>query len=486
MDRRASGTQKTHALSGRKTAGQATPRIRLRLLLLLWVWAVLMFVVVDLFRNVPAFDRVRPRARVYEAMRHTAHEMVGEPNQEEDNAPPAVTWPVLTLLLLDVASDESLPGLLLEVNYDNGGHRLLRTDSDGALAVPQIDAFTLSTRGSRRLVRPSERYPSDLGSVVWTYTATVITGSITLEDPSVLNQAGTKMTVTGAPIARKGGQQGASSSEDTGSIVWFERNAESRGLYSATIDAGKWTMEVPVLGTIGILGHASGHQFASASVDVSQAQTQETHLFLRRQQAVRLEVTDTEGAPVREANVQYRVQRTGTWIDINPHWGYLYRNATGQPYTSETTRAGAQEAMTIWTNTDEAGCVRIECPMVGDTYTLTIRAEGFRQHVWKGSQPVTDTSVSMTRSRSPLPRYRFVHGGRQILRGTLYLCEEQDGSHSVLPAIPCSDGWFACVLAERGIEYVAIIQGYDEDGNTLECRVVLGDEETVEVRDSRR
>jgi hypothetical protein len=473
-----------------KTGVHGGRRVGWRLLILLWVWAALVFVVVDLFRNVPAFDRIRPRAKLYEGMRYAAHEMVGEPYQEEDKALLVpVTGPLLDLLVLDVASDEPVADLLVEVSYGNANHRSLRTDADGVLAVPNVDAFTLATHGPRRLVRPSERYPSDLGTVVWSYTATIITGTVTLEDPSVIDQVGTKVTVTGAPIARRNGQlQGASSLDQVGSIVWFERNAENRGLYSAAIKAGKWTMEVPVLGTIGILGHASGHQFECASVDVQESygQRPEVHLYLRRVQAVRLELTDTDGSPVREANVQYRVQRAGTWVDINPHWGYLYRNATGQPYTSETTRAGAQEAITIWTSTDEAGRARIECPMVGDTYTLTIRARGFRQHVSKSSQQVTDPAVVMTRSQSPLPRYRLVHGGRQILRGTLYLCEERDGSQSVLPAIPCLDGWFDCALAERGIEYVAIIQGYDEDGNTLQGRVVLGDEESVDIRDARR
>jgi antitoxin component YwqK of YwqJK toxin-antitoxin module len=61
--------------------GERTPRRRVRpvLLVLLWVWAILVFVVVDLFRNVPAFDRIRPEAKLYEGMRKAAHEMVGEP-----------------------------------------------------------------------------------------------------------------------------------------------------------------------------------------------------------------------------------------------------------------------------------------------------------------------------------------------------------------------------------------------------------------------
>jgi hypothetical protein len=54
-------------------------RVRPFLLVLLWIWAVLIFGVVDLFRNVPEFDRVRPKSRLYEGMRKAAHRMVGEP-----------------------------------------------------------------------------------------------------------------------------------------------------------------------------------------------------------------------------------------------------------------------------------------------------------------------------------------------------------------------------------------------------------------------
>jgi hypothetical protein len=54
-------------------------RVGVRLLLLLWLWAALMFTVVDLFLNVPAFDKVRPRAVYYRAARVVAHDLVGEP-----------------------------------------------------------------------------------------------------------------------------------------------------------------------------------------------------------------------------------------------------------------------------------------------------------------------------------------------------------------------------------------------------------------------
>jgi hypothetical protein len=43
-----------------------------------------MALVLDLFLNVPEFDRVRPRAQFYRAARYVAHEMVGEPISEEE------------------------------------------------------------------------------------------------------------------------------------------------------------------------------------------------------------------------------------------------------------------------------------------------------------------------------------------------------------------------------------------------------------------
>jgi len=59
--------------------------VRLVLLLLLWAWAALVFVVIDLFYDVPEFDRIRPRAELYRAMRYVAHEMVERPYTEDDD-----------------------------------------------------------------------------------------------------------------------------------------------------------------------------------------------------------------------------------------------------------------------------------------------------------------------------------------------------------------------------------------------------------------
>ena len=59
-------------------------RVRPVLLVLLWIWAVCVFAVVDLFFNVEEFGGIRPRARLYRAMRYTGHRLVGEPYLDGD------------------------------------------------------------------------------------------------------------------------------------------------------------------------------------------------------------------------------------------------------------------------------------------------------------------------------------------------------------------------------------------------------------------
>lgn len=61
-----------------RQSNQVAPRVRLRLLLLLWVWAIVMFLVVDLFRNAPELDAIRPRSTLYNAARGVAHRLIGE------------------------------------------------------------------------------------------------------------------------------------------------------------------------------------------------------------------------------------------------------------------------------------------------------------------------------------------------------------------------------------------------------------------------
>jgi hypothetical protein len=59
-------------------------RIRWTLLALLWIWAGCMALVLDLFWNIQEFDRIRPGARLYRAVRYVAHRMVGERYAEDD------------------------------------------------------------------------------------------------------------------------------------------------------------------------------------------------------------------------------------------------------------------------------------------------------------------------------------------------------------------------------------------------------------------
>ena len=59
-------------------------RVGWRLLILLWIWVVCVFAVVDLFLNVPEFDRIRPDAEIYRSTRYVAHKLVGVPYEESD------------------------------------------------------------------------------------------------------------------------------------------------------------------------------------------------------------------------------------------------------------------------------------------------------------------------------------------------------------------------------------------------------------------
>jgi antitoxin component YwqK of YwqJK toxin-antitoxin module len=64
----------------RSDTSEAPRRRRVRgvLLVLLWVWAVVIFLIVDLFRSPEEFDRVRPDSRIYRGMQQAAHDLVGE------------------------------------------------------------------------------------------------------------------------------------------------------------------------------------------------------------------------------------------------------------------------------------------------------------------------------------------------------------------------------------------------------------------------
>jgi len=66
------------------TCAPTTRRVRFTLLALLWAFAATVFLVVDLFLNVSAFDEIRPRATLYRSVRYVGHSMVGEPYLEAD------------------------------------------------------------------------------------------------------------------------------------------------------------------------------------------------------------------------------------------------------------------------------------------------------------------------------------------------------------------------------------------------------------------
>ena len=64
------------------SAPRDTRRVRPMLLILLWIWVVTVAVVLDMFWDVEEFDRIRPRAKLYQGMRVAAHKMVGVPVPE--------------------------------------------------------------------------------------------------------------------------------------------------------------------------------------------------------------------------------------------------------------------------------------------------------------------------------------------------------------------------------------------------------------------
>jgi hypothetical protein len=73
-----------------KDAKKGSRRVRPLLLILLWIWAACVFVTVDLFRNVSAFDAVRPRSPLYSNLRQAGHEIAGEPILDAMQAPLAL------------------------------------------------------------------------------------------------------------------------------------------------------------------------------------------------------------------------------------------------------------------------------------------------------------------------------------------------------------------------------------------------------------
>lgn len=121
-------------------------RVRWTLLVLLWIWAACVFTVLDLFKNVEEFDRIRPDSRIYEGMRVAAHRMIGEPIQVAVPAPPAVGIPLARDLERARATDD--PGVLA----------LLASDGD-----PRVRLAALEKLGDReellRIVRDETETP---------------------------------------------------------------------------------------------------------------------------------------------------------------------------------------------------------------------------------------------------------------------------------------------------------------------------------------
>jgi hypothetical protein len=119
--------------------------VRATLLVLLWFWAATMFLVVDLFLNVPAFDRARPRAPLYRAARIVAHEMVGEPIVEEGLG-------VCSAMPVREARGERVapPGQVCTGSRHPGGRPDLRTPQGARLYDGLRRAATGAPEGAKR------------------------------------------------------------------------------------------------------------------------------------------------------------------------------------------------------------------------------------------------------------------------------------------------------------------------------------------------
>jgi len=145
-------------------------RIHPRLLILLWIWAILMFVVVDLFRNVPEFDRVRPEWHTYKKMRLAAHRLVDEPSDFAVSTPTAIARTLGTeLARVDRLADFEL---LVETALDESidprvrGRSMRRIATDFAPAARDVLAAIAFRGGESTKVRgAAARYLARAGAV---------------------------------------------------------------------------------------------------------------------------------------------------------------------------------------------------------------------------------------------------------------------------------------------------------------------------------
>ena len=120
-------------------------RVRKTLCVLMWAWALLTFVILDLFRNVPAFDSVRPRSPTYRAMRYAAHEMIGEPYFDRDfvewaRKPRADAARGLRIALSGVEHEDSLVAL----------QRLARESNDSRVRIRALRRLATEHGGRAR------------------------------------------------------------------------------------------------------------------------------------------------------------------------------------------------------------------------------------------------------------------------------------------------------------------------------------------------
>lgn len=128
-------------------------RIRPLLLALLWVWAGCVFLVLDLFLDVPAFNGLRPRSSLYSGMRAAAHRMVGTALEDQGSPSPRVATP---------DREARIHGLLEELASVRALGR--RGDLGGVREAARSGAFPQARMEAVRLL--AARWGSEVGPLL--------------------------------------------------------------------------------------------------------------------------------------------------------------------------------------------------------------------------------------------------------------------------------------------------------------------------------
>jgi HEAT repeat protein len=137
-----------------------------------------MFAVVDLFKNVPAFDRLRPDSRTYRSMRYAAHKLAGESYEDGDfheAAQAHVEAPLKTLrrelrAVEHAGSVEELAAIARDESDPRARIRALRALADHAGGDRTLLDVARDTQESEKVRAQAARYlgrtgPTALGAL---------------------------------------------------------------------------------------------------------------------------------------------------------------------------------------------------------------------------------------------------------------------------------------------------------------------------------